>query len=103
MTSLHALQQLQSATGTEKAWAHGSLAELALLSSYHQSGPALKDAQAGDPREHCKAMVEICTVNKFPIQSTLRQLKRYHRYKLWQNDRWNDDVRESIAELKKGK
>ena len=107
MTIQHAEQELQSSRGTEKAWAHGTLAELVLLKHYHQPGenPAGNELPIVDPaltRDHCEEMVEICISNSFPIDSTLRQFKRYAKYDMWKNEVWDEAVLEAIVVLEAG-
>ena len=101
MTMQHAEQDLKIATGTNKAWAHGTLAELDILHPYHQSARsnASKKISAVDPEStsyHCNEMVKICISDRFPIDSTLRQFKRYADYDLWQNKIWEDAVLAAI-------
>ncbi|OED39531.1 hypothetical protein AB833_15000 [Chromatiales bacterium (ex Bugula neritina AB1)] len=111
MTRQHAEQDLKSAAGTDKAWAHGTLAELVLLKSYHEQTDTGKSTQKSintatvnpnETRYHCAEMVEICTTDKFPIESTLRQFKRYAAYEIWKNPIWDDAVTAAIAELEAG-
>jgi len=81
-----AARDLLRGSSEEQAWAHGTLAELEMLSLYH-----LRDAaQAGQPIpqqvtdkvrgavvDHCRAIVRLMGLTSFQVSSTRRQFERY--------------------------
>jgi hypothetical protein len=92
-------------SGTEdKAWAHGTLAELTLLALHHarerRSKPdQLKALLSTRVREHCEAIVELTGWASFPVESTRRQFERYlQQYARWRTT-GSDDVGPLWTEL----
>jgi len=57
-----------------RAWAHGTLAELELLSSFY-TGPSAGIEES--VIEHCENIVALTGANSFPVASTRRQFLRY--------------------------
>jgi hypothetical protein len=72
-----------------RAWAHGTLAELELLSLFHQPDVPHADSEA-EIADHCRKIVELMGPRSFHVGSTVRQFKRY-------NDAWGDDLWGALA------
>ncbi len=98
MARKFAERDLAKAQGSVKAWAHGTLSELAMLARYHipdqdQTAPnVLKMVQA-----HCEAIVELVGEDAFVVYSTRRQFQRYLNY--WPKPDWNPIAQVAIAAL----
>jgi hypothetical protein len=60
----------------ERAWAHGSLAELELLRLPRGSQADIAQARQ-NVVEHCRAIVSLTSSRSFQVQSTRRQFERY--------------------------
>jgi hypothetical protein len=89
--------QLTGAEGLERAWLHASSAELELLGAvYNPETYHAKDAEEEIVR-CCKEIVMICNGDSFPVQSTIRQFRRYAG--IWGDDSWNDLAEAAIKAL----
>ena len=77
--ALYDLDNAQS--GTLKAWACGTLAELALLSACYHTGrkPSYKSIRK-EIKKYCQQLVENCSDDTFPIESTCRNFARYRDF-----------------------
>jgi hypothetical protein len=85
--------EAKSVDADAKAWAHGTLAELALLGAYHlQRAP-----KAGEIEGHCAKIVALAP-SQFHIDSTLRQFERYRHQ--WSSAHWRGLPERAIAVLK---
>ena len=74
-----AMKDLNNVDKDTQAWAHSSLAELELLSLFHQPS---KDEVSIEKIElnvckHCNKVIELMGAESFHTQSTTRQFKRY--------------------------
>lgn len=93
--------QLASAAGLERAWLHSSSAELELLGSvYNREKFNAKDA-AEEIARCCKEIVMTCSQDPFPIQSTIRQFRRYAE--IWPDVSWNELAEKAICALGTGR
>jgi hypothetical protein len=77
-----------------KAWAHATLAEIELLSTYHGT-PA--DGLAERVEAHCKQVVALKGPRSFHVGSTVRQFRRY--LVQWKNDRWQAIAQRAVDAL----
>ncbi|WP_445372043.1 CHAT domain-containing protein [Methylomonas sp. HW2-6] len=88
---------LQSESTSEQAWAHGTLAELEMLSIYHQE---LDESAIPDiterVRKHCLSIVDLMGVDSFQVESTQRQFQRYVDY--WDGS-WREIARGAVIAL----
>jgi hypothetical protein len=91
-----ASRDLASPDNAQRAWAHGSLAELELLGLYH--------AGAKRPNEirrrvvaHCGAIVKLTGADSFQVGSTRRQFERYRDH--WRRDAWRSIPEAAVAAL----
>ena len=92
-----ASQQLQNASGIEKAWAHGTLAELELLGAVY-CGAAFNPEQARKTIEdHCEGVGAAVDGNLSPVFSTRRQFFRYRAF--WPYEKWDALVKAAIDKL----
>ena len=78
---------LKRADVSTRAWAHGSLAELELLASYHQRPFSPKKALAAIA-DHCEQIVSLMGADSFHVQSTERQFRRYLDW--WDREEWRE-------------
>ncbi|WP_411727243.1 CHAT domain-containing protein [Methyloglobulus sp.] len=80
--------QLIKSTGLDRAWALGTLAELALLGMAH-GGKSFGQKQAEEEiTRYCAEMLTLLGPDAFAIISTKRQFKRYIRF--WNREEWKD-------------
>jgi hypothetical protein len=86
---------LDRSSRSEQAWAHGTIAELELLSAYHlkDQPQAVKESVV----EHCNAIVALMGDKSFHVQSTLRQFRRYVAQ--WQKQEWKDIAEAAVTAL----
>lgn len=83
-----ARKDLEQTSIDERAWAHGSLAELELLGLYHDDDPKIEKVEkvGRAVEQHCKKIVELRGKESFHATSTCRQLKRYVKW--WNASDW---------------
>jgi len=83
-----ATQNLKQPAASNRAWAHGSLAELEMLRIYHAKGatPSVR-AIRQSVLDHCKSLTDLMGILSFHVQSTRRQFERYVKH--WRRDEWN--------------
>lgn len=74
----------------ERAWAHGTMAELDMLSIHHKHAnkplqPAAEKKLVTQVRHHCRTIVELMGADSFHVESTRRQFQRYvdHWHGAW--------------------
>ena len=92
--------QLRNASGEEKAWAHGTLAELEMLGGIY-GGPKFNREEAKQRIvEHCRAICDLAGSEEFTLLSTRRQFQRYLVW--WKRDEWQDLATVAIAALSPG-
>ena len=79
--------QLRTATGDNRAWALGTLAELELLGVVY--GGSDFDTKAAKERigDFCREIVDVMGKDSCPVSSTRRQFVRYRD--TWSNSLWN--------------
>lgn len=96
-----ALWQLKSASGEEKAWAYGTLAELEMLGVIY--GGTGFDREKAKERiiEYCYAIRDIAGGDSFPVFSTCRQFKRY--LDPWKREEWQDLAQAAVTALGEAK
>ena len=72
-------QDLEKEERETQAWAHGTMAELKLLSLFHQrSKKELTSKQVeNEVRKHCKKLIDLVGAESFHAKSTARQFQRY--------------------------
>jgi CHAT domain len=89
--------QLHKTVGVERAWALGTLAELALLGVAY-GGQNFRHKQAEDEIiQHCSEMLRLLGSDAFAILSTRRQFGRYIRY--WKRDEWEKLAHSALRAL----
>jgi CHAT domain len=89
--------QLNKASGEDRAWALGTLSELALLGIAY-GGNTFKPAQANDDiSKYCKEIRQLFGPEAFPILSTRRQFKRY--IECWQREEWQELAKVALETL----
>jgi hypothetical protein len=101
---LASLDMESNQSNSTRAWAHGTLAELALLGAYHSP---FEGAQAqiaehqkkieAEVENHCSRIVALMGPRSFHVGSTLRQFKRY--VGPWQDQMWQDIANKAIKVL----
>jgi hypothetical protein len=78
---------LRKATGEDRAWALGTLAELELLGVVYDAG-AFNEADARKKIESfCREIVDMLGKESFAVASTRRQFERYRT--IWKREAWN--------------
>jgi len=95
-----ALWELPSVTGENKAWAHGTLAELEMLAAIYTEGKLNRKEVKRLIIEHCRAIRDLSVKNAFPVNSTLRQFQRYLDF--WKRDEWRDLAAAAVGALSQG-
>ncbi len=89
--------QLPAAVGIERAWAYGTLAELEMLGAVY-GGRKYKAEEAKKTIIHyCKEIMEIYGPQDFPVQSTVRQFRRYAD--IWKQEKWDNLARAALDVL----
>ena len=75
--------ELPTATGDDRAYIYGTLAELELLGRIY--GQDFDEAAAQEEiRRCCKEILAVRARDTFPVQSTLRQFRRYVNIWVWE-------------------
>ena len=88
--------QLASAAGKDRAYVYGTLAELELLGAVYGK-IADADAAKKEIRRCCKEILAVCDRDSFPVQSTLRQFRRY--LNIWKWEGWSTLAQEACDTL----
>ncbi|MBU1417536.1 MAG: CHAT domain-containing protein [Proteobacteria bacterium] len=89
--------QLPTAVGIDRAWAYGTLAELEMLGALY-GGRKYDAEKAKETISHyCKEILEIYGPHDFPVQSTVRQFRRY--VDIWKQEKWDDLARAALDAL----
>lgn len=88
-----AARDLANPSRSVQAWAHGTLAELEMLRTYHLNADSSPDMTRDRVIEHCRAIVTLTGENSFHVSSTCRQFQRYV-------DNWPDwrDIAQAAVE-----
>ncbi len=89
--------QLHKTVGEIKAYALGSLAELALLGVVYGGKNYNKKQAEEEITRHCKEMYKLMGSDAFTILSTRRQFARYIRY--WKSDKWDGLAHSALTAL----
>jgi CHAT domain len=89
--------QLHTAVGTERAWAYGTLAELEILGAIYGGNEYNAQKAKLAITQYCKEIIEICGLQKFPVQSTVRQFRRY--VDIWQHRKLANLARTALISL----
>ncbi len=92
-----AASDLKRADASTRAWAHGSLAELELLASYHQRPFSPKKALAAIAH-HCEQIIGLMGPDSFHVQSTERQFRRYLDW--WDRQEWRELAQRALEALR---
>jgi len=95
-----ALWELPSATEENRAWAHGTLAELEMLGAIYTGGKLAKKEVKRRIIEHCRAICDLAVKDPFPVHSTRRQFQRYLDF--WKRDEWQDLAAAAVVALSQG-
>lgn len=91
-----AKRDLEKSHGSSKAWAHGTMAELLLLATYHIPERKIPNIKK-QVQEHCSAIVQLMGEDSFEAYSTRRQFQRYIHY--WDKAQWRPIARAAVAAL----
>jgi len=82
-----AQRDLENQSGSLKAWAHGTMAELEMLAKYHVPSQSIKgDKLIKTVEGHCQAILDLVGESSFEVHSTKRQFQRYIDY--WAQPDW---------------
>lgn len=83
---------LRNKTGSDKAWALGTLAELEMLGVVYASvdAPSYKEKVKDTISQCCQQIVEIMGQDSFEVRSTQLQFRRYARAATWQREGWQE-------------
>jgi len=92
-----AMGDLKRADVSTRAWAHGSLAELELLASYHQH-PFSREKALDAIADHCEWIVALVGADSFHVQSTERQFRRYLEW--WDRQEWRELAQHALRTLR---
>ncbi|PQP35152.1 hypothetical protein C6A37_04050 [Desulfobacteraceae bacterium SEEP-SAG9] len=89
-------RDLEKSKGSEKAWAHGTLAELAMLAKYHNPPKAGRNVKK-TVQEHCSTILEMMGEQSFEVYSTRQQFQRYIDY--WRKPEWDAIAQAAVSAL----
>ena len=78
--------QLPRATGLDRAWLLGTLAELELLGAVYGGDRCRTEDARTNIAGYCKELCALGLADTFPVESTERQFARYVRF--WPRDEW---------------
>lgn len=94
-------KELAFASGEQRAYTNSTLAELELLGAVF-GGPEFQLERAKEAIvRHCKEIREICGADSFPVQSTVRQFRRY--VLVWGQEAWNELAETALTALGGGR
>jgi len=96
----NALWELPSASEENRAWAHGTLAELEMLGAIYTQGKLDRKEVKRRIIEHCRAICDLSVKDPFPVSSTCRQFQRYLDF--WKRDEWQDLAAAAVGALSQG-
>lgn len=87
----------------DKAWVHGTMAELEFLSLFYddtsESDGQLLELAKSSVLNHCKRLIELKGVESFHASSTARQFQRYIKYWLDDKTAWKEIAEAATKEL----
>ncbi|MBU0944832.1 MAG: CHAT domain-containing protein [Proteobacteria bacterium] len=89
--------QLPTAVGIERAWAYGTLAELEMLGAVYGGRKYNTEEGKETISRYCKEIMEIYGPQDFPVQSTVRQFRRY--VDIWKQNKWDELARTALTAL----
>jgi hypothetical protein len=89
--------RMLNAVGSERAWACGTLAELEMLGALYGGEQYSAEEAKKEIIRCCKEILETCGPQEFPVQSTVRQFRRY--VDIWKQNEWDDFARAALAAL----
>lgn len=92
----NAKEELQHPDATDRAWAHGTMAELIILGLYHSQTRSKKNIER-DVVGHCREIIRLAGGDSFAVKSTRRQFVRYRDH--WSDPRWDKAVAAAVREL----
>jgi hypothetical protein len=92
-----ALWELPSASGIDKAWVHGTLAELEMLATIYSERKLARKEVKRRIIDHCQAIRDLAIKDSFPAYSTRRQFQRYRD--VWKRDEWQDLAAAAVKAL----
>jgi hypothetical protein len=78
--------QVEKENIIDRAWGFSSLAELELLGSVYNRQKFNKQESTGEIIRCCKELLTLCRDDRFPLDSTVRQFRRYKE--VWTNELW---------------
>jgi hypothetical protein len=90
-------RQLQFETDKSRVWICGTLAELELLGSVYAGDEFNESDAIGKIEYFCRELLESCVDDRFPIQSTERQFRRY--IEIWKSPKWEACAKAAINTL----
>jgi hypothetical protein len=92
--------QLRTATGENRAWALGTLAELELLGTIYGGSDFVREDAGARIDQLCRDLADAAGRDGFPVSSTRRQFARYRM--IWHRDAWSDLAKRAIDALPAG-
>jgi hypothetical protein len=97
-------RDLYSPNRVLEAWAHGTLAELELLSLFHDEGQATAEEVMNQVIHHCEKIVGLKGYDSFHVKSTRRQFQRYaEKWRLadedWHRVGWTEIAEAAVGVL----
>lgn len=96
-THARALTEAEHSRGMDKAWAHGTLAELELLRVHHRKRSLTKGEIVQVVEGHCDQIVQLVGWESFAVQSTRRQFLRYVEW--WDKGSWRAIAKAAVRSL----
>jgi hypothetical protein len=91
-----AKRDLAGSKGSRKAWAHGTMAELEMLTTHHAPDKVARNVKK-NVQDHCKAIVDLMGEDSFEVYSTKEQFQRYIDY--WDRKEWQPIARAAVDAL----
>lgn len=95
-----AKRDLTNPVNSTIAWAHGTMAELEMLATYHVPDQVAKSVRK-TVRDHCKAIIDHMGEGSFQADSTRRQFQRYIDY--WgegrKKENWKEIAQAAVTAL----
>jgi len=95
-----ALWELPSASEENRAWAHGTLAEIEMLGAIYTEGRLDRKEVKRRIIEHCRAICDLAVKDPFPVRSTRRQFQRYLDF--WKREEWQELAAAAVEALSQG-
>lgn len=95
---------LRNKTGSDKAWALGTLAELEMLGVVYLSEDLTiyREKAKANISSWCRQIVEIMGKDSFEVRSTQLQFQRYARAATWQRTEWQELAEAALEGLGTG-